>query len=162
MLSRILGGGQSSRLYQKLVKDAEVATSAYASAAQRPGPSLEQISVTVRPGKDLAAVEKAVYEEIEKLQTKPVEDWELEKVHMALRRAQVSGAQSTLYRAINLADTTVQFGDTNLVNTEYKLYDKVTKDDILRVAKKYLVETNRSVVITTPKPKAAAPAAAGK
>src|SRR5664279_1485846 len=52
VMSRILSSGQSSRLYQKLVKDTEVAASAGASTGQRPGPSLEQISVTVRPGKD--------------------------------------------------------------------------------------------------------------
>jgi len=153
VMSRVLSFGQSSRLYQKLVRDAEVATSANAFANQRPGPALLQISVTVRPGKDLAAVEKMVYDEVAKLQNQPAEDWEMDKVHMILRRSQVSGAQSTLNRAANLAVTVVEFGDANLVNTEYQKLGAVTKADILRVAKKYLVETNRSVIITTPKPK---------
>jgi predicted Zn-dependent peptidase len=151
VMSRILSSGQSSRLYQKLVKDAEVATSAGAFTGQRPGPSLEQISVTVRPGKDLAAVEKMVYEEVARLQTQPVEDWEMDKVHMVLRRSQVSGAQGTLNRAANLAETYVEYGDANLVNTEYAKLAAVSKADIQRVAKKYLVETNRSVVVTLPK-----------
>jgi zinc protease len=157
-MSRILSSGQSSRLYQKLIKDAEVASTAGAFTGQRPGPSLEQISVTVRPGKDLAAVEKMVYEEVGKLQTQPVEDWEMDKVHMILRRSQVSGAQGTLNRAANLAETYVEYGDANLVNTEYVKLAAVTKADIQRVAKKYLVEANRSVVITLPKAKPAAPA----
>jgi predicted Zn-dependent peptidase len=158
VMSRVLSGGQSSRLYQKLVKDTEVAFSAGAGAGQRPGPSLEQISVTVRPGKDLAAVEKMVYDEVAKLQTEPVEDWEMDKVRMTLRRNQVSSAQSTLGRAANLAVTYVEFGDANLVNTEYQKLASVTKADIERVAKKYLVETNRSVIITMPKAKPAGPA----
>ncbi len=158
MLSRVLSAGGSSRLYQKLVKDQEVATSAGAFTGQRPGPGLERISVTVRPGKDLAAVEKSVYDEVAKLQTQPVEDWEMDKVHMILRRQQVSSTQSTLNRAINLADTTVEFGDPNLVNMEYQKMGKVTKEDIMRVARKYLVESNRTVIITMPKPRAAGPA----
>jgi zinc protease len=158
VLSRVLSGGQSSRLYQKLVKDAEVASNANAFANQRPGPSLERISVTVRPGKDLASVEKMVYDEIAKLQTQPVEDWEMDKVRMTLRRTQVASAQSTLNRAANLAQTYVEYGDVNLVNTEYQKLESVTKADITRVAKKYLVETNRSVIITLPKAKPAAPA----
>jgi predicted Zn-dependent peptidase len=158
VMSRILSSGTSSRLYQKLVKDSEVATGANAYAGQRPGPSLEQITVTVRPGKDLAAVEKMVYDEVAKLQSQPVEDWEMEKVRMSLRRAKVSSAQSTLFRAVNLADSYVEFGDANLVNTEDRQYAKVTKEDIQRVARKYLVETNRSVIVTLPKAK---PAPAG-
>ena len=66
--------------------------------------------------------------------------------------------QSTLFRAVNLADSYVEFGDANLVNTEDRQYAKVTKEDIQRVARKYLVETNRSVIVTLPKAK---PAPAG-
>jgi len=158
VMSRILSSGQSSRLYQKLIKDAEVASTAGAFTGQRPGPSLEQISVTVRPGKDLAAVEKMVYDEVARLQAQPVEDWEMDKVHMILRRSQVSGAQSTLNRAANLAETYVEYGDANLVNTEYVKLAAVTRADIQRVAKKYLVETNRTVVVTLPKARPAAQA----
>jgi predicted Zn-dependent peptidase len=63
-----------------------------------------------------------------------------------------------LGRAANLAVTYVEFGDANLVNTEYQKLASVTKADIERVAKKYLVETNRSVIITMPKAKPAGPA----
>jgi predicted Zn-dependent peptidase len=82
----------------------------------------------------------------------------MDKVRMTLRRNQVSSAQSTLGRAANLAVTYVEFGDANLVNTEYQKLASVTKADIERVAKKYLVETNRSVIITMPKAKPAGPA----
>jgi predicted Zn-dependent peptidase len=98
------------------------------------------------------------YDEVARLQTQLVEDWEMDKVRMVLRRNQVSSAQSTLGRAANLAEYYVEFGDANLVNIEYQKLAAVTKADIQRVAKKYLVETNRSVIITLPKPKPAAPA----
>jgi predicted Zn-dependent peptidase len=158
VLSQILGGGQSSRLYQRLVRDQEMAAATGAFASQRRGPGLEQIVATVRPGKDLAAVEKALYEEVAKLQSQPVEDWEMEKVRTNAHRSQIQSAQSTLNRAAELADNAVNFGDPNLVNLNYQKISQVTKEDIQRVAKKYLIETNRSVIITMPK-KAAPPQA---
>jgi len=157
---QILGSGQSSRLNQTLVRDQEVAANAGAFAAQRRGPGLAQISVMVRPGKDVAAVEKMVYDEIAKLQSTPVADWELEKVRTINKRMQIQSAQSTLGRAEDLADSTTNFGDPNLVNTEYKKIEAVTKEDIQRVAKKYFTQDNRSVIITLPKK--AAPAAQPK
>ncbi|MEO8595274.1 MAG: pitrilysin family protein [Candidatus Solibacter sp.] len=160
VLCQVLSGGQSSRLVQKLVRDQEVAASASASADQRRGPGIAQIAVLVRPGKDLAAIEKTVYEELEKLKTTPVEDWELEKVRTANKRSQIQGAQGTLNRAANFAETTTNYGDPNLVNIEYQKIAAVTKEDIQRVAKKYLTQENRSVIITLPKK--AAPAAQPK
>ncbi|MEO8370540.1 MAG: pitrilysin family protein [Candidatus Solibacter sp.] len=148
---QILGSGQSSRLTQKLVRDQEVASSSGAFASQRRGPSLAQISVMVRPGKDVAAVEKTVYDEIAKLQAAPVQDWELEKVRTANKRSQIQSAQSTLGRAADLAEATTNYGDPNLVNTEYQKIAAVTKEDIQRVAKKYFTQENRSVIVTLPK-----------
>ena len=154
---QILGSGQSSRLTQKLVRDQEVASSAGSFAGQRRGPGLAQISVMVRPGKDLAAVEKTVYDEVARLQAAPVEDWELEKVRTANKRSQIQSAQSTLVRAADLAEATTNYGDPNLVNTEYQKIAAVTKEDIQRVARKYFTQENRSVIVTMPK-KAAPPA----
>jgi predicted Zn-dependent peptidase len=155
VLSQILGSGQSSRLYQRLVRDQELAGGTGAVANQRRGPGLEQIFVTVRPGKDPAVIEKAVYEEIARLQTTPVEDWELEKVRTNAHRSQIQSAQSTLGRAIALADGTTNFGDPNLVNQIYQKMSAVTKADIQRVAKMYLTEENRTVIVTMPKKAAA-------
>jgi predicted Zn-dependent peptidase len=160
VMSQILGSGQSSRLYQRLVKEQEVATGAFAFTAEQRGPGLEQFIVTARPGKDLAAIEKALYEEIGKIQSQPVTDEELEKVRMGARRSQVAGAQSTLNRAVSLADDFVNFGDAGLVNERYQKTVAVTKQDVMRVAKKYLTENNRTVIVTLPKK--AAPADSGK
>lgn len=151
VMSQILGAGQSSRLYQRLVKEQEMATGAGAFAADQRGPGLEQFFVMARPGKDLAAIEKAVYEEIAKIQNEPVTDDEMEKVRMVARRGQVASAQSTLNRAISLADNYTNFGDPNLINENYQKTTAVTKQDIMRVAKKYLTENNRTVIITMPK-----------
>ena len=53
--------------------------------------------------------------------------------------------------AENLANYHMYFGDANLINTELEKYMSVTKEDIQRVAKKYMVKDNRVVLYYLPK-----------
>ena len=162
VLGSILGSGQSSRLYQTLVKDKELATGANAFAREHRGPSLFSISISVRPGKDLAEIEKAAYAEIEKIKNEPVADWELDKVRMAARRSAAGQMQGTLFRAILLGQMSVFYNDPNLVNTRQTKLQAVTREDIQRVAKMYLNPDNRTVITTLVKPKEAPKPAAGQ
>jgi zinc protease len=151
LLARILGTGNSSRLYQKLVKESEIATAIFAGAQEKRGPSLFQIAAITPPGKNLADVEKLIYAEIERLKNEPVADWELEKVRMLARRQRAQGMQSTLGRAISLGQYALYYGDANLINQVEANYNRVTKEDIQRVARTYLKDTGRSVISTLPK-----------
>jgi len=137
------------------VRDKEVAVNVGGGGQERRGPSLLQIFVFVRPDRTPAEVEKLVYEEIERLKTEPVADWELEKVRMQLKRQRAQQLQSTLFRSILIGQYAVFFNDPGLINTLEAKYDKVTKDDIQRVARTYLKDTNRTVITTVPKPQAA-------
>jgi predicted Zn-dependent peptidase len=159
VMGQVLSSGRSSRLYQLLVKDKELVNSVGAYAEQRRGPSLFQVTINVRPDKNLAEVEKLVYEEIEKLKTTPITDQELAKVRMSVRRSQAMRLQSTLGRAIQLGQYAVHFNDPGLINTQQDKINAVTKADVQRVARTYLNEANRTVIITMPKAKTAKPAA---
>jgi predicted Zn-dependent peptidase len=55
--------------------------------------------------------------------------------------------------AESLANYEVYFGDANLINTELEKYNKVTREDVLAVAKKYLNKDNRVVLYYVPKAK---------
>lgn len=147
----ILTGGLSSRLYQKLVKDREVAVRVSAGPNERRGPSLFWISVSVRPGKDLAEIERLIYEEIERIKAKPVADWELEKVRMQSRRERAESLYRTRSRANALAHYAVYYNDPALINTSEKKLNRVGTADIQRVAQTHLKENNRTVVTTMPK-----------
>ena len=160
VLGQVLSGGQSSRLNQKLVREKEVAVAAFGGAQERRGPSLFSVVVTAQPGKDLKEIEALVYEELERLKKEPVADWELDKVRMSLRNSRAQFLQGTLSRAIQLGQFAVYYNDPNLINTFESKIRAVTKEDIQRVAQKYFKDTNRSVITTLPKPKAA-PAAPG-
>jgi zinc protease len=157
LLGQILSSGQSSRLYQKLVKERELAVQVGAFAQERRGPSLFSVNAFVPPGKQLADVEKAIYEEIERVKNEPVADWEIEKVRMGIRRQRAQQLQGTLNRAVSLGILAVYYGDANLINEIEDKYNRVTKEDIQRVARTYFKDTNRTVVTTVPKPRATPP-----
>jgi zinc protease len=153
VLGQVLFGGQSSRLYQKLIKDKEVATNVFGGTQERRGPSLFSAIVLAQPGKDLQGIEKLIYEELERVKTEPVADWEIQKGLMSLRRQRSQQLQSTLARAVILGQFAVYYGEPTLINEIEDKYARVTKDDIQRVARTYLKDTNRTVVTTVPKPK---------
>ena len=153
LLGQILAGGQSSRLYQKLVKEREVAEAIGGGAQERRGPSLFSFVVLPQPGKDLSEIEKMVYEEVERVKNEPVADWELEKVRMSLRRQRAQQLQSTLFRALLIGQYATFYNDPNLINQIEARYNAVTKEDLQRVARTYLKDTGRTVVTTVPKPK---------
>jgi zinc protease len=155
VLGQVLSGGVSSRLYQKLIKDKELALSASAGPDERRGPSLFWFSIMARPGTDLAALEKLVFEEIERLQNEEIADWELSKVQMQLRRQRAQQRYSTRARANAFGHYAVYYNDPQLINSVQHKYNQVTKADLQRVAQAYLKETQRTVVTTMPKSAAA-------
>jgi zinc protease len=153
----VVGGGESSRLYQALVKDKEVAAQVFAGVNGRAGPSKFQISAMVRPGKTPEQVEGLISEEISRLVAQPVSDKELQKVRANIRRGAVSGRESVLNTAISLADDAALYNDPNRINTESDKRLAVTAADIQKAAQAWLKVSNR--VVVTSVPAALAPAA---
>ena len=164
VLGQVMGGGQSSRLYQKLVKEKALAVQVFAGGAERRGPGLAQCVALADPRKDLGEIEKIIYEENERMKNELIADWELEKVRMSLRRTRAQSLQSSLTRAILIGQYAVYYGDPGLINTYESKINAVTKEDIQRVARKYLTAENRTVIITLPKrgAPAARPAGSGQ
>jgi len=151
VLALILGFGRSSRFYESIVRQQQLATGAAAFAPNSRGPRLFRISATPIPGKSLEDLEAAIYSEIERVKTGPITDWEIEKARNTTRRQFVSGLQLSLNRAIELAETALVYNNPGEVNTRYARLDKLTVADVQRVAKQYLIPETRSVVITRPK-----------
>ncbi|MEP6819991.1 MAG: pitrilysin family protein [bacterium] len=158
VLSNVLQGGQSSRLYQKLVKEKEQVTGVFGFVDEKRGPGALYVQATIKPGVKVADVETNIYQEIERLKKEPIADWELQKAKNGARRSFVNNLQNSLSRAINLSQYAIYYNDPGLINTRLDKVNAVTKEDVQRVANQYLRDTNRTVVITMPKPKGAAPA----
>ncbi|HEX8195426.1 MAG TPA: pitrilysin family protein [Pyrinomonadaceae bacterium] len=160
VLSSALQNGQSSRLYQKLVKEKQLATGVSGYMDERRGPGAFYIQASVAPGKNPADVEAAIYEEIEKIKTEGIADWELSKAKNNTRRGFINGLQSSQNRANQMGIYTVYYNEPNLMNTRLDKVNTVTADQVKQVANKYLLPTNRVVIVTTPKA-APRPAATG-
>ena len=151
LVMALLGTGASSRLNQKLVKEKEVAASVTKLFDARRGPSLVGLSILVRPGKDLPAVEKLVYEEIDRLKTEPVADWEFDKGRLKVRSERWQQIQSTLFRALTLGRSSVVDGDPRLINTVDRFMENFTTEEVRRLTSTYLKDTNRTVITTLPR-----------
>ena len=157
VLSSVLSGGRSSRFYQHLVKEKQLAVNANAFTQGRRGPSLFQMIAVPRPGVKVEDLEKAIDDEIAAVQKDGVTDAELAKVRTQFLRQQIQTRSSSLATAIQIGTNAVNFNDPNLINTTYDKLAAVTADQVKQAAQKYLVSAHRAVVITLP---AAKPAAA--
>ncbi len=151
VLSNVLGGGASSRLNQKLVREKEMVTNAASFAQEMRGVGGFYLVATPRPNVKTPDVEAALYEEVARIQKEPIADWELQKAKNGARRNFINSLQSSLGRANAIGQAAVYYNDPNLINTRLDKVMAVTKEDVQRVANKYLVATNRTVVVTIPK-----------
>jgi zinc protease len=155
VLGTILSGGRSSRMYNVLVLDRQLASGVSAGTSSMRGPSLFQVGGSALVGKSIADLESGIYAEIEKVKAGPIADWEIEKARNNQKRSYISGLGSSLNRAVLLGQYALFYNDPNLINTRADRLSKVTAADIQRVARQYLVQQNRNVIITNPKPVAA-------
>jgi zinc protease len=154
VLGTILSSGRSSRFFQKIVREQQLAASVNAGRDSSIGPGLFFVSAMVAPGKTVAAVEAAVLAEIERIKTEPIADWEIEKARNNSKRTVVSGLTSSLNRGTQLAEFSAVFGDTSRINQRIDRIARVTAADVKRVAAQFFTTENRTVVITQPKPAA--------
>jgi zinc protease len=154
VLAAALQNGQSSRLYQKLVREKEMVTNVGGFMDEKRGVGAFYTNATLRPGVKEQDVEAAIYEEIERLKKEPIADWELQKAKNTTRRNFINNLQSSLARAVTIGQYTVYYNEPNLINVRLDKVAAVTKEDVQRVANKYLIDTNRTVVITMPQPNA--------
>ncbi len=160
VLNQALAAGQSSRLYQALVKEKVLASSVFGMTEDWRGPGAYLIQVMLVPGKKVEEVESIIDTEITRLQNEPIADWELEKAKNLSRRSSIQALQSSMGTAIRLGQYSVFYNDPNLINTQFQKIAAVTKSDVQRVAARYMKTTNRTVALTIPKAAAGAPPAA--
>jgi zinc protease len=156
MTDIILSQGRSSRLYQTLVYQQQVAQSANANADLKEDAGLFQLTAIVAAGKKVEDAEKLLLAEVQKLQDAPVPSAELEKAKNQIITSELRQRETNLGKAQTLGEAAVLSGDANRVNTELELLQAVTAADVQRVAKKYFTDSNRYVFYYLPQPKAPA------
>jgi len=150
VLRVILASGQSSRFYRRVVDKDQLAISVDASMQMAFDPTLFQVTAQPREGVAPEMVEKAIYEEIERVQKNLVEDSELLKAKNSVLVNFYRSMKTINGQANTLGTYEVYFGDYRKLLEAPDLFDKITREDVQRVARKYLVEKNRTVATLIP------------
>jgi zinc protease len=145
----ILSSGQSSRLYKRLV-DAQLAISAGSSFDVALDPTLFEFTIHPRAGIDPGVTEKALFEELARLQSEPVPPAELRKAKNQMLAGLYRRLKTIEGRAEMLGTYEVFRGDYSKAFAEDKLVEAVTAADIQRVAQKYFGAKNRTVATLIP------------
>jgi predicted Zn-dependent peptidase len=147
LLSDILSSGKSSRLYTTLVDQKQLATDVNTSYDYSFDPTLFNFYVVSNKDVKEADLEKAIYDELDKIKKDGVNDKELQKVKNQRLIQFYNQVETINGKADNLGTYEVFFGDYKKMFDAPSLYNKVTADDIKRVANKYLIKSGRTVGI---------------
>ncbi|MCM3873864.1 MAG: insulinase family protein [Pyrinomonadaceae bacterium] len=150
LAAELLFEGDSSRLYQKLVKGDESVVSIQGGVDERRGPSAWYIFALPKPGEEVAVIRQQIFDEIESLGTLGPSEAEMEKLRNSLCNDAVRGRQSTMYRAQRIAEYALYDGDPHLIDSELDQYLRVTADDIRGAVSRFLDVDNRVVLDIIP------------
>jgi predicted Zn-dependent peptidase len=151
MLSTLLSGGESSRLYKALVDEQKKAYTVQSFPFSSEDPGLYLVFGLANMGVNIDDLEKAMDAEVEKVKNELISEKEFQKIRNQVESQFVQQNASMAGIAEQLANYHVYFKDANLINTEIDRYNKVTREDLQRVAKKYLDKNNRVVLHYLPK-----------
>ncbi len=157
-ISDVLSKGRTSRLYKSLVRDKKIAVFAGGFNAF-PGdkyPHLFAFLTVPSAGHTPQEIADAVHAELERLKSEDVSDEELQSVKTRAKSDLIRGLASNQGLANQLGTAQQRFGDWREIFRDVEEIDKVTKEDIRRVANEIFVPTNRTVAMiesTKPAPK---------
>ena len=150
LAGKIISEGESSRLYQKLVKGDESVLQLVSFTDERRGPSSFLVFAIPKPGKDLSKIRETIMNEIKDIATNGPTAEEIQKLHNGLINDAVRARQSSLGRAQAIAEAALYDGDPTLVNSELDELLAVTPQQIKDAVNKYLNTENRVLLDVVP------------
>jgi len=145
LLSDVLSNGQSSRLYQRLVKEKKIFQSIDACITGENEEGLFLFSGKVTEKFDIKTAEEELNKEIELIAKEKISEYELEKVKNKIISNLIFSEVNYMNKALNLCQFE-QLGDVNLINTEVERYKIVTINDIQKAAKEIFRKENCSTI----------------
>ena len=151
MLSTLLAGGRSSRLYKSLVDEQQLAIQTGNFAFDLEHPGLAIAFGICNQGVEPTQIQDAIDAEIAKVQNELIGEEEFQKLVNQKESSFIQSNSRIAGIAESLANYHMFYGDANLINTELDRYLKVTREDIQRVAKQYFTKDNRVILTYLPK-----------
>ncbi len=151
MMNDVLSGGTSSRINKSLVEKQQLAQFAFSFSYGLEDAGLGIFAAIAAKDVELDAIQKAFDEQIEIIQNELISEEEFQKIRNQYENDFISSNSSVAGIAENLADNHVYMGSADKINTELSKYMSVTREDIQRVAKKYLTADARVILHYLPK-----------
>lgn len=145
ILSSVLSSGNSSRLYASLVDAKELATEVFTDYSDTFDPYLFNVYAVANQDVKESDLEQAIYNEIEKIKTEGISEKELQKIKNQKLMEFYGQVETINGKSNNIGTYEVFFGDYRKMFEAPANYNKVTIDDVKRVAQKYLTKSNRTV-----------------
>ena len=145
LITDILSGGGSSRLFQALVKEKQLFSSIECYHLGSMDAGIIAIEGKIVKGVDIKEADGAVMEELKRLQESGITEAELEKVKNKTESAMAFEDMSVMNRASSIAIYELM-GDADLINTELSKYHAVTVTDILTESRNIFNENNCSTL----------------
>jgi predicted Zn-dependent peptidase len=150
LAGKLLYDGDSSRLYQKLVKGDESVIQLFGFTDERRGPSSIFVGAIPKPEKDLSRIRDIIMTEIRHIATDGPSAEEMQKLHNQLINDAIRMRQSSMARAQQIAEYALYDGDPTLVNTDLDDLLAVTPEQIRTTADKFLNTENRALLDIVP------------
>ena len=154
--SKVLSDGQSSRIYQKLVYERQLAVAAFGGANLIEHPNLFYAVAIVQPGQKPEDAVNALIAELDKLKAEPITDRELQRTKNQFARDYILNRESNQQKATQLAHAAVIHGQIATADGEFDIFQKITAAEVQRVARTYFTPENRLVITLMPSGKTAA------
>ncbi|MEY2830564.1 MAG: hypothetical protein RIQ33_2422 [Bacteroidota bacterium] len=145
ILTDLLSNGNSSRMYQKLVKETPlfIGINCYHTGNHDPG--LVKISGKLLPSISFETAEKAIWDELKKITEEKITETELQKVKNKIESTFQFSNIDLGERAFSLAYYELLFS-AERINTDIEFYQAVTIEDVQRVAKTIFTKNNCSTL----------------
>ena len=148
LLSQVVFG-QTSDIYKELVVEKQLVEFIEGGNEDHRDPYLFTIFTRIKDVKDIDAVRDRMYAALEEAKTKPVSAERLADIKSHMKYQYAMGLDNPNSVADGISHYIYLTGDPESVNRVYALYDKVTPEDIMAVAKKYFTKENRTVLLLT-------------
>jgi zinc protease len=152
--AKVLSDGQTSRIYQKLVYDKQLAVAAFGNANLIEDPNLFYAVAIVQPGQTPEVVQKELIAEVERLKEQPITDHELQRAKNQFARDYILSRESNQQKAMHLAHAVVIHRDIKTADGEFDIFQNISVSDVQRVARTYFRPENRLLLTVLPSGKA--------
>lgn len=150
LAGKLMYDGESSRLYQKLVKGDEIVLQLFGFTDERRGPSAIYIGAIPKDAADIDKIRTIITDEIRSIAASGVSDSEMAKLRNQLINDEVRSRQSSLSRAQQIAEFTLYDGDPALINTQIDDLLKISADDIQNAVQTFLNTDNHALLDIVP------------